>query len=300
VRGRVLATAVICGGALITTTLAVALMGPSARAAAQAGDALRSPGVRLAGGRVGGSPQECEAYAYAAIKRHQVITGTPAACRGLSRAQVSRAASAAINASLTERTKSARRKQAGAAAVWVRALISYLPPPLASPPVAQSSGQPQAGAQGDALGLGGVSELAAKVGALLAWLAAAASGGFVLVRWLLAGGSPLRGTVTSAPPAVILGHVGGGALGLALWAAFMLSGRVAVAWTALALLAPVAGLGMGVLLLGLPAPARAAVGARGGRGPGPRARIPVLVIAAHGVFAVTALLLVLMATIGAG
>jgi hypothetical protein len=55
-----------------------------------------------------------------------------------------------------------------------------------------------------------------------------------------------------------------------------------------------------VLLLGLPGPARAPLGGRGGRGPGPRARIPVLVIAAHGIFAVTALLLVLMATIGAG
>ncbi len=98
--------------------------------------------------------------------------------------------------------------------------------------------------------------------------------------------------MTAAPPAVILGHVGGAALGLVLWACFMLSGWVALAWTALAILAPVSGLGMSVLLLGLPGPLRTRAAGRG--------RIPALAIAAHGVFAVTALLLVLMATIGAG
>ncbi|MCW2895784.1 MAG: hypothetical protein JWO75_5273, partial [Actinomycetia bacterium] len=102
------------------------------------------------------------------------------------------------------------------------------------------------------------------------------------------------------------------ALGLVLWVSFLLSGWVALAWTALAILAPVAGLGMGVLLLGLPGPARPPIGARairaravgaravGARVPVRRARIPVLAIVAHGMFAVTALLLVLMATIGAG
>jgi hypothetical protein len=57
-----------------------------------------------------------------------------------------------------------------------------------------------------------------------------------------------------------------------------------------------------VLLLGLPAPARprTETQAVGARAAGRRTRIPVLAVAAHGVFAVTALLLVLMATIGAG
>jgi hypothetical protein len=93
--------------------------------------------------------------------------------------------------------------------------------------------------------------------------------------------------------------------------------RAALAWTALAILAPVAGLGMGVLLLGLPGLARPPIRARairarairarairaravGARVPGRRAQIPVLAIVAHGMFAVTALLLVLMASIGAG
>ena len=125
-----------------------------------------------------------------------------------------------------------------------------------------AAGQPSADGPADALGLGGVGESAAKAGALLAWLATAASGGLVLVRWLLAGGNPLRRSATAAPPAVILGHVGAGALGLVLWVSFMLSGAVALAWTALAILAPVAGLGMSVLLLGLPGPVRPLSGTR--------------------------------------
>lgn len=54
---------------------------------------------------------------------------------------------------------------------------------------------------------------------------------------------------------------------------------------------------MGILLLGLPRPGRAPLGLRrGGRRPGP----PVLTTAAHGLFAVTALLLILLATVAAG
>jgi hypothetical protein len=67
---------------------------------------------------------------------------------------------------------------------------------------------------------------------------------------------------------------------------------VPLAWIALGMLAPVAGLGMGVLLIGLPRPVAGRVGRR--------ARMPVVAIAAHGLFVVTVLLLVLMATIGAG
>jgi hypothetical protein len=290
------AVAVICGGVPLSAALAAGLAGSPAGPAPATGIAPPFTAATLTAADARGSLQACVAYAYAAIERQQLITATPAACRGLSRAQVNQAAGTAIRMSLTSGTKSARRKQAGAAARWTRALITGpvpvpAPAPASAATVRPSAGGTAGGAAG-ALGLGGVSELAAKVGALLAWLAAAASGGWVLARWLAAGGSPLRRTMTAAPPAVILGHVGGAALGLVLWACFMLSGWVALAWTALAILAPVSGLGMSVLLLGLPGPLRTRAAGRG--------RIPALAIAAHGVFAVTALLLVLMATIGAG
>ena len=257
--------------------------------------------VPLAAADARGSVQACEAYAYAAIKQHQVITATPAACQGLSRAQVNQAASIAIRMTATSGAKSVRRKQAAAASQWVQALITGPAPVAASTastgPVA-SPGAVRPAAEGPISwnSLEGVSELVAKVGALLAWLATATSGGWVLVRWLLAGGSPRRKTATAAPPGVILGHVGAGTLGLVLWACFMLSGWAALAWVSLGILALVAGLGMSVLLLGLPSPVRPPVGARS---PGRRARIPVLAIIAHGLFALTALLLVLVATIGA-
>ena len=295
VRATLSALAVLCGGFPLSAALAVGLVGPAANAAPLTAGA-------------GGSLQSCVAYAYAAIERHQVIAATPAACRGLSRAEVNQAAGIAIRMTVTSGAKADRRKQAVAAAQWARAMITVtapVPGPVASAATLRPSADfpdGPAGSSGSSgpsggLGLGGVSEFAAKLAALLAWLATAASGGFVLVRWLLAGGSPLRRTVTSAPPVVILGHVGAGALGLVLWVSFMLSGWVALAWTALAILAPVAGLGMGVLLLGLPGPVRPRIGTRG---KGPRARIPVLAIVGHGMFAATALLLVLMATIGAG
>jgi manganese efflux pump family protein len=312
VRATVSALAVLCGGLPLGAVLSLGLAAPPATAAT------------LTAADAGGSPQACVADAYAAIERHQVIVAIPAACRGLSRAEVNQAASRAIRMSETPGSKPVLRREAIAASRWVRAMFSSPVPassapavsaPPARPPAAGQAGQAtQAGQAGRAsgLGLGGVGEPAAKLGALLAWLATAASGGWVLARWLRAGGRPLRGTATAAPPAVILGHVGAAGLGLVLWISFMLSGSAALAWTALAILAPVAGLGMGVLLLGLPGPVRPPAGARhspagarhspaGARPPGSRrARVPALAIAGHGMFAVAALFLVLMATIGAG
>jgi hypothetical protein len=299
IRGGVLRTA-LPAVVLIGVLTAIALLPETAspaRASSRTGDVSLATGAALAADRADGSPQACEAFAYAAIRQHKVVAGTPAACRGLSRAQVNQAAWSAIRAVLTRGTKSARRKQTGAAAEWVGALITYLPPAPGSPPATRPDGQPPADATGGSGPGLGVSEPAAQFAALLAWLATAASGSLVLARWLLAGGSPLRRTVAAAPPAVILAHAGAGALGLVLWAFFMLSGWAAVAWIALGMLAPVAGLGMGVLILGLPGPVRPPPGPRRGAR---RARIPVLTIVTHGLCAVTLLLLVLMATIGAG
>jgi hypothetical protein len=308
VRARVPVVVRTCGGLLVSAAVAVGLVGsfagiasagvvvPSVLASSQTEGVSLATGMTLAADQVSGSQQACTAYAYAAIERHTVITATPAACEGLTPSQVNQAVGAAIRMTLGNGTKSARRKQAGAAAPWVQALITTPGPASASPPATYPAGRLPSGVPSGSvsseLRLGGVSELAAQVGALLAWLAAAASGGLMLARWLRAGGSPLRRTATAAPPAAILGHVSGGLLGLVLWAAFMLGGWAVLAWIALGLLVPVAGVGMAVLVLGLPSPGRPGLAAR-------RPRIPVLAIFAHGLFAVTALLLVLMATIGA-
>jgi hypothetical protein len=246
-----------------------------------------------AGARVsGGSLQACVAYAYAAIERHAPAAAKPLACAGLSGEQVSQAASTAIHMTLTSRDKAERRRQSIAAARWVQAMFTT--PAPASPTAESPAARPAAATRASGLGLGGVSEQAAKVGALLAWLATAASGGWLLARWLAGGGSLRRKSAAAAPPALIAGHAGGGVLGLLGWAAFMATGWAALAWISLGILAPVAGLGMSVLLLGLPRPARAPLG---GRRPG---GFPAFAVAAHGLCVVTVLLLVLTATIAAG
>ena len=248
------------------------------------------------------SVRTCAAFAYRAIERHQAVTGTPAACAGLSRAEVNQAASTAIREASGGGPKSAWRKQAGLAAPWVSELLTgQVPAPVPVP------GHPGGAAGPGGSLLGGVSELSVKLGALLAWLATAASGGYILVRWLLAGGGLRRRSPTAAPSAVIAGHAGFGVFGLVLWITFMATGVTALAWVSVGIMAPVAGLGMGVLMLGLPAPRSgsrrpAAVVATdhllapGGAGaatatltataaavkPRSGSRTPVLAIAAHG------------------
>jgi manganese efflux pump family protein len=234
-----------------------------------------------------GSTQQCTAYAYRAIERHVRVTGVPVACQGLSRAQVNEAASTAIWRASSNGSKSVWRRQAGLAAPWVSALLTG--------PVSVSRGAPAppAAAPGGSR-LGGVSEFAVRIAALLVWLATAAAGGYLLLSWLRAGGSLRRRTASSAPPAVTIGHAGGGLLGLTLWIVFMLTGWGPLAWVSLVTMLPVAGLGMGVLALGLPAAAAVAAV------PAAPARVPVFVIAAHGLFAAAALLLVITAAIGGG
>lgn len=307
--------------ALTVAALAVAALAVAALAGCSAG----------AGGG-SGSVRGCSSYAYQAIRSHTTITALPAACRGLSPSEVNDAASMAIRQAAGVGDKSEWRKQAAAAAPWVSALITE--------PVAVASGPGGAGLGGAGLGgaspggaslggaslgggsaggygLGGVSELAVRVAALLAWLATVASGGYVLARWLRAGGKLRRQAPGAAPVTVIVGHVGFALAGLVLWACFMLTGWIALAWTATGLLGPVAGAGMGVLILGLPRPVRppspsrpqaAAETGQGGTATlvaqaphvSARPRMPVFVIAAHGLFAALVLLLVMTATIGAG
>jgi hypothetical protein len=260
---------------------------------------LSVSGCAASTGTSGGGEAACAAGAYQAIRAHDRLAGVPSACHGLGRSQLNAAASVAIRIASGHGTKSARRTRAGIAAGYVSVLITNSVPPA---PVTGGGSGASAATAGSRLGF---SDRAAQVGALLAWLAAAASGGWVLVRWRHAGGSlrrPGSRTAVTAPPAVAIGHVCLGLFGLVLWGLFMITGQAALAWICVALLAPVAGLGMVVLVLGLPrprpfGPAGTPLGTPPGTGAG--GRQPVLVIAAHGLFAMAALLMVALAAIGA-
>ncbi len=137
------------------------------------------------------------------------------------------------------------------------------------------------------------------------------------------------GRAGGMPPAILLGHFSLAVAGLGLWIAFMASDVRALAWAAASLLLPTAGLGMATLVTALPEPAgpesvepesaQPDLGQpdSGQPGPGPlppdsgrlatriaataapaRVRMPVAVIALHGVLATATMLLVLLAAIG--
>jgi hypothetical protein len=256
-----------------------------------------------------GSVTSCAGYAYQSIERHVRVTALPAGCQGLTREQVSLAAGTAIReaADATARAdgetgKAAVRRLTAEAAQWVSVLITQPPPAQARPsvPAVAESGGTGGGR------LGGVSEFAVQIAALIAWFVTALSGAYLLLHWLLAGGR-LRGRVrggSSAPPAAAAGHAGFAVAGFLLWTVFTITGWAWLAWTCLVILAPVAGLGMGVLLLGLPAPTRGGATVRSGERArsGKRARagktgVPWLVIGGHGIAAATLLILVITATV---
>jgi len=89
--------------------------------------------------------------------------------------------------------------------------------------------------------------------ALIAWLVTAGSGAYVLGNWISHGGSLRRRTAgTGSPPAVIIGHFSLALAGLVIWVVYMVAGWAALAWTAVGVLLPVAGLGMAALAIGLP------------------------------------------------
>src|SRR4051794_31086498 len=153
------------------------------------------------------------------------------------------------------------------------------------------------------------------VAALVAWVLAA-GGGFVMVaRWVTAGGlRQQHGGATRFPAALVFGHAALAAAGLVLWIVYLALDADQLRWVAFVLLVLVALGGFTLFARWLPsrrAAAPAGVGAAGpGRGGGtgtagaggePAERhVPVPVVAAHGLFAVVTLLLVLLTALGVG
>ena len=148
------------------------------------------------------------------------------------------------------------------------------------------------------------SNVALRLAALGAWLITAGSGAYLLGSWIIGSGIRRRRwpLAAGAPPAVLLGHFGLAATGLVVWVIYLLADWTPLAWTAVALLLLVAGLGLALATLGLPGrlpdavdvPAKADTAATSARG---WAR--ALLVAGHGLLATATLLLVVLAAIGA-
>jgi manganese efflux pump family protein len=276
-----------------------------------------------------GTVQSCTAYGVYAIEHRITVISTPAACQGLSRAEINQAAARAIIQAAGGVRKAIWRKRAAEAAPFLKHLFTAPAPVTGSlPAIASGSSEPL-----------GHKDLGMDIAALIAWLVTAVAGGYLLGGWLSHGGTlRSRGGGTGSPPAVIIGHFGLALTGLVIWVIYLIVGWAALAWTAVGMLLLVAGLGMSALTIGLPGLPRlaglpnrpvpavagsaatraattgvaatgvAAAGAAGtpavADGSDPAASVKrnlsPLIVVGHGAFAVTTMLLVLLAALGVG
>jgi hypothetical protein len=277
----------------------------------------RAGGAAAPGSTGPATVQGCAAYGVYAIQHRITVTSVPPACRGLSRAEINQAAANAIHRVAGAGPKPVWRRRAARVAPFLNYLITGPAPAgrgLPVSPPGQTSGTPSPGP------LGG-RNLALDIAALAAWLVTAGSGAYVLGSWISGGGTlRQRADATGSPPAVIFGHFGLALTGLVIWVAYLVAGWTALAWTAVGVLLPVAGLGMATVS-GLPgrAPAVAADGSTSpaaearlsGSGVGTaiiekaavgrvsrRSSLAPLVVVGHGLLAFTTIALVMLAAVG--
>ncbi|WP_249644747.1 hypothetical protein [Nocardia sputi] len=143
------------------------------------------------------------------------------------------------------------------------------------------------------------------IAALITWLLTAGGGFVLLASWISKGGTREQGT-TQLPPPVVFGHFLLAVAGLIVWIIYLVVDEDALAWTAFVLLIPVALLGFFMLARWLPVyRERAAAGPPQTRAPAgaqqtAESHFPVAVVAGHGVFAVTTVVLVLLTALGVG
>jgi manganese efflux pump family protein len=219
------------------------------------------------------SVEACTQFASAAIRNHLTVTTLPAACRGLTPAQIDSAAGTALrSADDGVRNKALKRQRIVAASRFIERMFVVVP--------AQRS-EPQAPAPAAAW----VSRTTWSLAALGAWLVTVALGLWMMLRWVLRGrGRYAPGSRFRRPPALNAAHLGLAGAGLVIWIAYLSTGLTGLAWTATALLTVVIGLGM-TLVFFLPSQSR---------------HPSVATIGAHIIFATATFLFVFLAAIGAG
>ena len=223
------------------------------------------------------SERACQQYGVTAIAAHVTVTSVPAACRGLSHAQVNSAVAGAVRtvAARTARGKTAERTRAAS-------LIPYLADLVAQPLAATAApAAPAAAAAGPAPSGPGSFGIAA----LLTWLVTAGFGIRMLTGWLRHGGPRRARAAGGLPPSAVFTHAGLAVTGLLVWIAYLVSGVAGVGWAGVSVLLVVTAFGVALISLWLP------------DGPAAARHPPASVVAAHGLFAVTAIVLVLAAVV---
>ena len=167
--------------------------------------------------------------------------------------------------------------------------------------------------------------------ALIVWFITALWGLYMLAVWLIENDATRQGNAASRLPLpVILAHVTFAVTGLVVWVAYLLLDRPALAWAAVGILVAIALLGLTMFARWIPvyrtsydevsvpvgATSGGALGAALGAAPGAapggmpgtgslreqpaEGSFPLLIVLAHGVFAVSTVVLVVLTALGVG
>jgi hypothetical protein len=154
--------------------------------------------------------------------------------------------------------------------------------------------------------------------ALIAWFVTALGGLYMLAVWLIENdATDQRRSASRLPLPVIVGHVSLALTGLGVWVAYLLLDRRALAWTALCILCCIALLGFTMFArwipvyrtadaVATPALVRSGAAAEPARpvqfvdATPPEGNFPLVVVVAHGTFAVSTVVLVLLTALGVG
>lgn len=146
------------------------------------------------------------------------------------------------------------------------------------------------------------------IAALITWVITAAFGFFMLVRWATRGGlRRVPGAETHLPPVRVFSHFGLAAAGLIVWIIYLVTNSTLLAWIAFADLVLVAIIGLVMVRQwakdGRAAMAATTAGAVRSDASGvdlAEQHIPRPPVVLHGIFAVSTVILVLLAALGIG
>lgn len=154
--------------------------------------------------------------------------------------------------------------------------------------------------------------------ALIAWFVTALGGLYMLAVWLIENDATnQRNSASRLPLPVIVAHMTLAVSGLVVWVVYLLLDRPALAWAALCLLGAIALLGFTMFARWIPvyrttgavpepAPVPVGVGVEPApavevirEGP-PEGAFPLFIVVAHGMLAVSTVVLVLLSALGVG
>jgi len=150
------------------------------------------------------------------------------------------------------------------------------------------------------------------IAALITWIITAGFGFFMLIRWATRGGlRRVPGAETHLPPVRVFSHFGLAAAGLVVWIIYLITNNTLLAWIAFADLVLVAIIGL-VMVAQWAKDGRAAMAAATASANAGAVRsdasgvelaeqhIPRPPVVLHGIFAVSTVILVLLAALGIG